>query len=52
MIRTICKTFMGAVCAILFIGILFMYVFGLAGCAQSNESEYQNYNILEQIGVM
>ena len=52
MIRTIFKTFMGAACAILFIGMLFMYVFSLAGCAQSNESGYQNYNILEQIGVM
>lgn len=52
MIRTICKTFMGAACAILFIGILFMYVFGLAGCAQSNESEYQDYYIWEQMGVM
>ena len=51
MIRKICKTFMGAACAILFIGILFMYVFGLAGCAQTT-GEYQNYNILEQMGVM
>lgn len=50
MIRKICKTFMGAACAILFIGMLFMYVFSLTGCAQSTEVEYQNYYIWEQIG--
>lgn len=51
MIRTICKTFMGAACAILFIIIMLFYLISLTGCAQTT-GEYQNYYIWEQMGVM